>query len=476
MGMSATNVVLSPSRLSRVVKMAFDSGEAATPAAAHALFEQYRVRLRVGKSLTDSASLQAALLTVVNVGRRCFLGGIEIDAPDAVLDARLRVTIPGLPTLRDALFYFGARGQAGGNKPAPEIWVGDPPDAAREHEIAIRATFDGWRGAAVDVNSEHRLEDTTDFIPAAVLAAALSVSEVFQYLRRDTIDAASRDVGLSLWRPEPDVDWRRDDGAPKHFDSFPSQLWLLGLGHLGQAYLWTLGLIPYSDPSEVSLVLQDIDDLEEANDSTSLLTQRTLLGLKKTRAMAHWAEARGFKTRVIEREFSSNFSIDGNEPRLLLGGVDNATARSQLEHVGFSRIIDAGLGTGAREYLSIQLHSFPSHARPAAALWSAGEHTSVDGEVLNQPAYIALANAGLDACGLTTLAGRSVGAPFVGATAAALVIAEAARTAVGAHTYAVIDATLRAMDRRRAIRNERDLAPVNVGLGSLNHGRASGPL
>ena len=63
------------------------------------------------------------------------------------------------------------------------------------------------------------------------------------------------------------------------------------LGHLGQAYLWALGLLPYVDSSEVSLVLQDIDIITPSTESTSILSDTTLIGRKKTRAMAEWADA-----------------------------------------------------------------------------------------------------------------------------------------------------------------------------------------
>ena len=458
-------LVPSADRLSRVVKLALDSGEALNVAEAFALFASYRVRVRVGRAVARSATLQAALLTIVNTGRRCFLGGVAIDASDAVLSASLLVDLPGANTIGAALAMLGALAYSSKMSPAPEIWIGDVDCAARPgHQIAVRATFEGWRGAVVTLDSADRLAESNEFITAGVLAGALAVSEIFQQLRGDTIDAGRRDVGLSLWRPESHVDWRSSDDAP-NLTRLPSRLWLLGLGHLGQAYLWILGLLPYAEPGKVSLVIQDIDALEEANDSTSLLTNRSLLGQKKTRAMAAWAESRGFKTAIVEREFGANFSVGSDEPRLLLAGVDNPTARAQLERTGFARIIDAGLGKGTREYLAFQLHSFPSHSRPASTLWGSEiETTNVDLELLDQPAYRALAEAGLDDCGLTTLAGRSVGAPFVGATVGAFVVAEAIKVGIGAHGYAVIDASLRTMDRRQAIQNERPLDAVNLGL------------
>ena len=70
----------------------------------------------------------------------------------------------------------------------------------------------------------------------------------------------------------------------------PSRLWLIGLGHLGQAYLWGLGLLPFPAPSDLTLVLQDTDIITPSTESTSVPSDATLLGQKKARAMAAWAE------------------------------------------------------------------------------------------------------------------------------------------------------------------------------------------
>src|SRR5439155_11704327 len=87
-----------------------------------------------------------------------------------------------------------------------------------------------------------------------------------------------------------------------------------------------------------------------ANDSTSLLTSPELVGELKTRAMARWAEQRGFRTRVVERLFPGGMNVAGDEPRLLLGGVDNALARAAYEDAGFDCVVEAGLGAGPSEY------------------------------------------------------------------------------------------------------------------------------
>jgi hypothetical protein len=199
----------------------------------------------------------------------------------------------------------------------------------------------------------------------------------------------------------------------------------------------------------VELVLQDYDTLVEANDSTSLLTSRSILSEKKTRAMARWCEARGFKTSIMERRFDSSFRVSSEEPSVALCGVDNALARAALEDVGFGRVIEAGLGAGTQEYLAFQVHTFPS-SRTARSWWGRGTVAAAQ-TLVDQPAYRALADAGVDECGLTILAGRTVGAPFVGAATAAVVIAELLRMVLGEHRYEVIDGSLRALDHRQAV-------------------------
>jgi hypothetical protein len=49
-----------------------------------------------------------------------------------------------------------------------------------------------------------------------------------------------------------------------------------------------LGLLPYRNPAEVALVLQDIDVMTESTESTSILTDAAMIGEKKTQAVAAW--------------------------------------------------------------------------------------------------------------------------------------------------------------------------------------------
>jgi len=84
-----------------------------------------------------------------------------------------------------------------------------------------------------------------------------------------------------------------------------------------------------------------------------------------------------------------------------------------------------------------------------------------------------LAGKGVDKCGLTMLANRSVGASFVGGFTSTLVISELLRMAIGAQRYAVIDGSLRLPDSFQSVKNAALFDPFNPGItaASKDQGR-----
>ena len=455
-----TTSIIGPDELHRHLKLALDTGEAANYEEAQRLFESYRLGIVVGDRVAHSATLQAALLTAVNTGRRSFLGGVCVEG---TLDVPLLVSWGNCRTLGEAVADLQGVNTALAAG-VPRISIGDQSIPSIGADFAVRATFDGWRGGVVPLDQGPRLPERQECVPAGVLAGALGVSEAFQFVRGDNAMAGRRAIGLSLWQPEPDIDWLAAGELGPLLEKLPASAWLIGLGHLGQALLWTLGLLPYASPEDVNLVLQDFDELVEANASTSLLTTPANLGLKKTRAMALWCESRGFRTSIVERRFAADFQIAGEEPRVALCGVDNALARADLEDVGFDRVIESGLGAGTQEYLAFQVNTFPAR-RAARRHWGTVANQPNGDIVAGNPAYRALAQDGLDDCGITTLAGRTVGASFVGAVTAAVVVAELIRMGLGGHRYEIVDGSLRSLELRQAVMCI-DAAPFNPGSTS----------
>ncbi len=441
-------------RLNRLVKIAMDTGEMESVEDAEQLFRSYRLAVSVGEDVGHSQTHQAALLTIVNSARRSLLGGIEVEG---IADMELLVPVTPYHSLEDAVIGLGGRMVESVCPDVPLVVVGNVP-AKNQHPFAIRTTFDGWAAGILPLKrDDKRLRERQEFTPAGVLAGALAVTEAFQFLRESQPAAGRREVGLSLWRPE--LQWWESAASGPVVERLPAALWLIGLGNLGQAYLWTLGMLPYATPNKVQIVLQDYDTLAPSNDSTSLLTKRELVGVRKTRAMAGWAEQRGFKTAIVERRFKGNFRVGRDEPTLALCGVDNEFARSALEDVGFAKVIEAGLGGGTSDFLGFRTHVFPG-SRKASDVW---RQVNARSEIrLDLPAYEKLAASGLDHCGLTQLAERTVGAPFVGAIAAAFVIGETLRTVNGAHSYDLIDGHLRDL-RHITVVGAEDGPPVNPG-------------
>lgn len=438
----------------RLVKQAMDSGEAESLEAAERLFRGFELRLSIGAREAREPAHQAALLTAVALARRVFLGGVHV-----VGDLDVPIVVPATAgTLVDAVRQLG--GTVSGvstSSRGPHVAIGG---ALRPRATAfdVRLAFAGWRGGVVPADVD--APDDSSALPlAAMLAAAFAVSEAFAFVRGEGGGPGRRDAGLSLWKPQED--WLHGSDVEEPILQYlPSRLWLIGLGHLGQAYLWALGLLPYSDPGSVDLVLQDIDVITPSTESTSVLTDSSLVGQRKTRSMAAWAERRGFATTICERKFDARTVRGADEPGVALCGVDNSMARRALDAAGFDLVVEAGLGRGYNDFRALRVHVLPGQ-RPAAELWRSEDVVSPESD---RAAYRSLRADGLDQCGATLLAGKAVGAPFVGAVAACLVIAEVLRLLHGARLSQVIDLDLSAVEQRTVVEHGRDFGHINPGF------------
>lgn len=425
--------------LHRTLKLALDEGDAPSIEEAQRLFDSYRLCVRVGANVAVSPTRQAMLLSVVNTAARCFLGGVVIEGCP---DADLLVPWRSCRTLREAVIDLGGRFIAADEVTTPLLLIGDCP--GQDSDGVLRLSFDGWCGAVTPLDEEP-LTETSEMTLSGVLAGALGVSEAFQFVRGKNIQAGRRAVGLSLWKPGLDP-WRNPDAQGPQVEFLPSQLWIIGLGHLGQAYLWSLGFLPFARPKEVEIVLQDTDVLQQSNLSTSVLTRARDLGRMKTRAMAKWCEERGFQTRIVERLFADDFRVGPQEPKIALCGVDNPQARACLQDVGFSEVLEAGLGSRGEQYLALKTHAFSTDSPETGAarcLWGEMVAQNSFEQALQSPAYRDLEQRGIDACGLTTLADRAVGASFVGVFASTLIVADLLRVVTAAHRYRSIEVSLR---------------------------------
>ncbi len=390
--------------------------------AAQARLETASAIIGYGSDISEPWA-QAAVVATLACARKMFRGGVYLaPAPDA----RWALTSPAPPSLRRTLQALGAQPRVA-PPAAVRLHVGcdAPPDAP------FVAWTEGWtaavgRGPTPDAAPGNEI--------SGALAAGLLVSEAFRRHVAGDLLAGRRTLRVSAWGPEAPAD--------AHLRNLPSDLWLLGLGNLGQATLLVLGLLPYPDPGAVRLLLQDGDVVGPENLHVQLLTEPGWIGRHKARKTAAWAETRGFGTVLCERRFDEATRPGRGDPRLLLAGVDNLDARRLTPTAGYDLVIDAGLGATGPEAFDLRLHAFPGR-RSALEAWP---DIRVDPVSLTPALEKAVRDGLIDACGAITIAGKSVGVPCTALAAAAIQVGQACRAIATRRCADLVDISLRALD------------------------------
>jgi hypothetical protein len=440
--------------LHRTAKYFMDSGRVASHDEAMGMLRRFGLHIVAGPEVATSRDHQVALLTLINLARRTFLGGVHVaGAPSSPL----LVPVADAKTVDHAVALLGGKTVTRSRPNWPAALIGSV-DAGSAAAPCWRVTWDGWRGGVLPVRDSWRLAERPSGGLSPALAAATCAAEAFMFHAGDHPMAGRRAAGLSLWRPT--ADWLSQDDTEVGLAFLPSMLWVIGLGNLGQAYVWLLACLPYGDPSDLELMLQDYDRITLSNDSTSVLTCRGMVGSMKTRAVAGWLEKKGFRVTVEERRFGEWTRRAPHEPAVALCGVDNALARASLESAGFGLIVESGLGAGPQAFRNFSLHTFPS-SLSAAEIW-ANDAASDEADISTRPAYDASKHQSLDECGLSQLASRTIGVPFVGLTAAALAIAELLRRLHGGPALEIASGSVAALE-------DVEISSVKCGVYEFGH-------
>ncbi|MDN8617974.1 hypothetical protein [Variovorax ginsengisoli] len=425
----------------RLAKMALDSGEATSPEEAVALFSRYRLRIHLGQGWATTLAGQACFLTVLNTAVRAFLGGVEVYGD---LSYELNVPLYQGRSAQVVAEELGAEVSNSAASGLPTLVLGAAPEGTPP-AFCVQLSWDHWRFEIAPAVAGGGLACVDDNPLAGIGAAALGVNEAFMHVRGDLAEAGHRSVGMSLWNPLALADWRNDAHKGPELAYLPKSLWLVGLGHLGQAYAWTLGLLPYPANGRPHLVLQDFDKAAKSNLSTCLLLWAADLLKPKVRALASRLEAAGFTTALVERRFGLGHRVMVEEPTTALFGVDNVVARRDLDTAEFSLVVETGLGSGYRDFRSIRLHTFPGPRRPSE-IWTA--ESAAQASVELNDTYKKLADERQDICGMTLLASRAVATPFVGALAAVLALSEVMRPLHGGLVHAALDVQMKSLRHR----------------------------
>jgi hypothetical protein len=399
-----------------------------------------RVVLALGNDIAAKPSLQAAVVTAANVASR-WCGSVEVDVKADFSDA---LSIPWqVKSFSEAL-----------KKAVPSIKRAGPVDAntsvivfgdRTDIKNALQATFDGWTGAVIAKGRGERLPERHCCALAGILAGGLAVSEVFLNFAGVTPEAERRDVGISLWRP--DLPFNHAEAVGPRVEFLPKSWWVLGLGHLGQAYLWALSFLPYKDRNDVNIMLQDHDIVEKTNLGTQVLTCPSAIGSRKTRTVGTFLQWHGFNPCYIERKFDEHTRRNRDEPALALCGFDQQGPRQVLDECGFERVVECGVGGTYQDFDAFRVHSLPSPNHRASELWTSKPLANMDFAkdlAAKRDVYREIER--VAGCGHVELAGKAVAVPFVGAVASSLVMAETLRMLHDGERYAAIGMQLSSPD------------------------------
>ena len=445
-------MVVTKDVLHRLLKGVVDSGRVKTFEQAEEWLRRLKLNVFVGSEVFSSPTLQAALATLLNAGPRTFLGGVNVTGQR---DGKLSVPWSSEITLSGICAQWGATMNLPDDK-SPSIILGSVNPGDVVGSIKLQVTFDGWVGGVIPEGGK-RLPENDESLPViGVLCAGLGLSEAFLSTWEPNAMIGRRSVLQSLWKPGSTAP------GPRIY-SLPANVWMVGLGHLGQAALWAMGFVEFADPSEVSLTLQDFDTLAPSNWSTSMLTPKELIGLKKTRWIAQRCDLYGFKTAIVERKFAEGFALGGDDPKLCLLLPDNNSARRALRDCSFDYAIEAGIGSTVLNFTEFVIHTFPGDRDPGNVWRNSIKQSRALDEL--PEGYRQLTSDGLDECGLLTLVDTAVGAPFVGVVVGCHIVGELLRILNGGTQFQVIQGDLRTVDRMTAIPKTKALKVGNMGIG-----------
>ena len=375
----------------------------------------FRLALVCDRTIANSAAMQAALITAINAGTRAFHGGVYVTIPESI---PTRIPWPGHPILSGLCASLGAHLAKPSKLKMTQIIYFYAPESAGADDLMVSAA--GWRGGVSPADSPVIISSPVDFSLGGVFAGAVAVARGF--LRIAGIDTHRRSVitGASLWDLE--ADWTQDSSEGPELRYLPQKLWHLGLGHLGQAYIWNLGLLPYAEPEKTFFMLQDFDRIVYANLGTGLLCNEQSINKLKTRICAGWLEQRRFQTTIVERPFDVHVTPNEDEPFVALCAFDSAAARKILETPGFNLVIEAGIGGELWNFDQIFLHTFPDATKKPNEIWSEEPRVQITPQVVG--AFHPNQKCGVMA---ETLAGKAVATAFIGTIAGAFVVAEVLR-------------------------------------------------
>jgi molybdopterin/thiamine biosynthesis adenylyltransferase len=306
-------------------------------------------------------------------------------------------------------------------------------------ENCIEATSSGWRGG-VNFFEEKRVifENAKNPVSLGPVAAA-SLACYFAFCKIFRVNEMNFGIntGISLWNLNSASEWYLDKNDGPQQPHVPRNVWALGLGHLGQAYLWTLGLMPIDEPSKVLFLLQDDDIVGEENIGSQVLCSSSDIGFPKTRACLHFLESLNFKTQIIEKRFLPGNSEENwiKSFTFLLNGVDNIETRKCIDKRNLKLFLDGATNGSSALFDSFTMKNVTRIEKDQSVIWP----EEMSDRPLHKNLYDRYEKE--NKCGIITNIGVSV--PFIGLFGSVFIISELLRALNQGNVYSIVSFLMR---------------------------------
>lgn len=406
--------------------------------------ESASVWLISNESIKSSRTLQVSFLTAVNIAKRVFLGGVKCVFPNDV------------PNLLD----FGNKDfsklveRFGGT-----LSVNDLPGKSQIKILfgiecfdnnCIESVASGWRGGLNFYGQERIVlgEVNSQIFLGSIAAASLACYKAFSKIYKLQEEGIDLNLGISLWNLNSGDDWAKmdNDGPTKIY--LPRNLWILGLGHLGQAYIWSMGLMGVKSPDSITFLLQDYQTIDKENIGPQVLSSSKYFGYPKTRPCISYLEDFGFKTRIVEKPFQKE-DLENEwvqDFKFLLNGVDNIPTRKAINKEFLDLFIDAATNGRLSLFDSFTMRNVKFTNKEPDELWP----SNGDKEEIFHP-NLFQKNEKKRICGKLT--NYNIATPFVGLFGSTIVIAELLRALNKGRRYSIVSLQMRDVKSIQAIEN-----------------------
>lgn len=393
------------------------------------------------ESIKYSFSKQLAFLTAVNISHRVFLGGVKCQLPpntpnllkfDSSNFNDLVSSVGGInkeifPTNRDMKILFG-------------IECFD--------DFCVESISSGWRGGVNFFNQERIgfVETNSKISLGPIASASLACYTAFCKVFQVNDNGIDLNFGISLWNLNSGKDWHKSENDGPENPYLPRNIWILGLGHLGQSYLWTLGLMPFENPDQVQILLQDADIVQPENIGSQVLCSGQNIRKPKTRACMNFLEDLNFCTQIIEKPFIKGDCEQEwaeNYP-FILNGVDNVKTRKSINKASFKLFLDGATNGKFDLFDSFTMRNVSIIQKDPEIIWA---QENEDDVIFHKNLYQKYAKT--HACG--KLANIGISTPFVGLFSSTIVIAELVRSMNQGLKYSIVSLQLRDLNSMEAI-------------------------